>query len=76
MDSNSMNCISNEKQYGPTFVIRVDARHNSTWQGEIQWLERRQARRFRSLLELILMVNEAIDMNSGTPDNSRTWRNS
>ncbi len=45
-------------QYGKlmTFSIRVLFQHNATWQGEITWLEQRQTLHFRSVLELMSML--------------------
>jgi len=43
-----------------TFIIKVLYRQNSTWQGIVWWLERKQQQTFRSALELLyLMYNAA-----------------
>jgi hypothetical protein len=43
----------------PTFVIRVLYRQNATWQGSIQWIEASQARQYRSMNELLSLMDEA-----------------
>lgn len=47
-------------QEKPTFIIRVQYRQNASWQGSVQWVERGMKRNFRSTLELIKLMDEAI----------------
>lgn len=42
-----------------TFVVRVLARQNVTWQGQIQWIDMQETRYFRSTLELVSLVYQA-----------------
>ena len=44
-----------------TFIVQVQFRQNSTWQGTVQWVEKGVTQRFRSELELIKLMNEAAD---------------
>ena len=46
-----------------TFIVQVKYRQNSTWQGEVTWTERRQKQYFRSALELLKLIDSALDMN-------------
>ena len=46
---------------GPTFIIRVLFRQNATWQGTIQWIEGRQTRQYRSVNELMWLMDEVLD---------------
>ena len=47
--------------YGPaTFVVRVLFRRNATWQGTIGWKEKRCQVSFRSFMELLLLMHEAV----------------
>lgn len=50
------------KQQGDiaTFVVHVQYRQNATWQGEIMWAEKRKQCRFRSALEMIKLMDQAI----------------
>ena len=44
-----------------TFVIRVKYRQNATWQGEIVWLEKSLRTSFRSALELLRILQDALE---------------
>ena len=50
-----------------TFVVHVTSRENSTWQGQVTWLDERETRSFRSMLELIKLMDAAMeeDMSQG-----------
>ena len=41
-----------------TFYLRVFFRQNSSWQGDIQWVEAGQKQSFRSVLELLMMMSD------------------
>lgn len=43
-----------------TFIIKVLFRQNATWQGSIQWIEGKQIREYRSVNELLKLMNDAI----------------
>lgn len=43
-----------------TFIVHVQFRQNCTWQGAVQWIERKSAQRFRSVWELLRMMDEAL----------------
>lgn len=44
-----------------TFRLRVLFRQNASWQGEIVWLEKQAAAGFRSVLELIGILDSALE---------------
>ena len=44
-----------------TFVISILSRENSTWQGKITWADRKKVQHFRSALELLKMIDGALD---------------
>ncbi|MCI8764346.1 MAG: hypothetical protein HFG58_07205 [Lachnospiraceae bacterium] len=44
-----------------TFLVHVKYRQNSTWQGEVMWAEKRKRQYFRSALELIKLMDSALD---------------
>lgn len=50
-----------------TFSVRVIFRQNASWQGSVTWLEEGREQSFRSVLELVLLINSALD---GTEDSS------
>ena len=43
-----------------TFALKVLFRQNTSWQGLITWLEGRQEQSFRSVLELICLIDSAL----------------
>ncbi len=43
-----------------TFFIRILFRQNASWQGSVSWLEGRQEQSFRSVLELLLLMDSAL----------------
>ena len=44
-----------------TFIIRVQHRQNSSWQGRITWMDRNRTLYFRSIWEMIKLVAGALD---------------
>ncbi|MCI9377488.1 MAG: hypothetical protein HFI06_02945 [Eubacterium sp.] len=44
-----------------TFIIKILERRNSTWQGEVTWVEKNQTMHFRSALELLKLVDSSED---------------
>jgi hypothetical protein len=45
-----------------TFTIAVKFRRNATWQGHVHWLQANKKQDFRSVLELLKLIMEAIGM--------------
>ena len=60
-----------------SFLIRIIYRQNASWQGEIQWLkgDEKEAKKvyFRSQLELLMLMQEAMDA-IGTPEADYRFR--
>lgn len=44
-----------------TFVVQILFRRNASWQGTITWLDQNQTQNFRSVLELIVLINSALE---------------
>ena len=42
------------------FIVRILFRQNASWQGSVVWVEGRQEERFRSALELVLLMDSAL----------------
>lgn len=59
MQDKQNNTAENGKK--ATFIVNVQFRQNATWQGTIQWVEKQKTQRFRSELEMIKLMDEAID---------------
>ncbi|MBD8990995.1 MAG: hypothetical protein EGQ87_08485 [Clostridiales bacterium] len=43
-----------------TFHLQVLYRRNSSWQGKLAWTEQEQAQSFRSVLELITLIESGV----------------
>lgn len=43
-----------------TFIVQVLFRQNATWQGKVKWVETGEETNFRSTLELLKLMDEAI----------------
>lgn len=43
-----------------TFVVQVRRQQNATWQGSIHWVEDEKTQHFRSALELLRLMDEAL----------------
>jgi hypothetical protein len=43
-----------------TFIVKVDYCQRNTWQGRVIWAEENKILRFRSALELIRLMDEAL----------------
>ena len=44
-----------------TFVIRVQHRQHSSWQGELTWVDKQKKEYFRSALELVRLIDGALE---------------
>ncbi|MCI8636043.1 MAG: hypothetical protein HFJ05_10750 [Eubacterium sp.] len=58
-----------------TFIIRVQHRQNSSWQGKITWMDKDKTIYFRSVWEMIKLIAGALDTVSDEGDSSQsiTW---
>lgn len=43
-----------------TFAVRILFRQNASWQGSVSWLEGEREESFRSVLELVLLMDSAM----------------
>lgn len=51
-----------------TFIIRVQHRQNSSWQGRITWMEKDKTISFRSIWEMVKLIENAVDTVSVSPE--------
>ncbi|MBR6114895.1 MAG: hypothetical protein IKQ10_06875 [Oscillospiraceae bacterium] len=57
-----------------TFIVRVQHRQNSSWQGRITWMEQDKTVSFRSVWEMIKLIESAMDTVSDQEDEAEpTW---
>ena len=74
-----MNDAERSSIEAPTaFLVKIKYRQNTSWQGTIQWLEGKQTRHFRSCLELVMLIEEALisDVANGKIIEFHTWNGS
>jgi hypothetical protein len=57
----------------PEFLVRLNMRHNATWQGELYWLNTDMRVHFRSVMEMIALMEEAMEI-SGEPKAENAFR--
>ncbi len=58
---------------GTNFLVSVHHQENHSWQGSIQWLDTGQKVHFRSELEMLSLMQEAIARGREAPEERRTW---
>ncbi len=53
-----------EKRKGEqqTFIVKITNCENGTWQGKIVWADEEKTLRFRSVLEMIRLMDEAMSV--------------
>ena len=63
-----------EAQYGKraTFMLRIVLRQNTSWQGSVTWLEGNRSQSFRSVLELLLLMDSALRIQGRDDEASST----
>lgn len=53
-----------------SFIIRVQHRQNSSWQGRITWMEQDKTLYFRSIWEMIKLIASAIETSETEQETS------
>lgn len=56
-DKALLDSIQSEKN---KFIIQIKSKENSTWQGTVEWVEKKQVIPFRSALELMCLIESAM----------------
>ncbi|MBQ4416735.1 MAG: hypothetical protein IJQ26_06135 [Lachnospiraceae bacterium] len=47
-----------------TFIVQVQYRQNSSWQGQVIWAEENKREHFRSALELMKLIDSAMSQEN------------
>jgi len=55
-----------------TFIVRVQHRQNSSWQGRITWMEQDKTINFRSVWEMVKLIENAVDSVCDEEDREET----
>ena len=61
-----------EKDKG-TFIIKILNQSNYTWQGTVTWVEKTKTQNFRSALELIKIIDGAINQTEVADDKGGSY---
>ena len=54
-----------------TFIIKVEESQSGTWQGKVVWADEDTTEHFRSALELLQLVDEAINAATASKELAR-----
>ncbi len=60
MEANTVDIKRINKSEKPTFIVNIQYRQNASWQGTINWVEGGVTQHFRSTLEMIRLMDDAI----------------
>ena len=52
--------MKNQKNENQNFVVTVRSQENHTWQGTVSWVEGKRKENFRSVLELLKLIDSAV----------------
>lgn len=63
MDNERKEDVQQQPLKKATFIVQVQYRQSATWQGQVSWSERGQTKPFRSSLELIRLMDSAMENN-------------
>ncbi len=58
---------------GTNFLIAIHHHENHSWQGSIQWLDTGQKVHFRSELEMLTLMNQAVQTGCTETEKLRSW---
>ena len=56
------------KKKDQTFIVKIYGREHTTWQGSVEWMQGKQSVPFRSVLELINLMNSALSEDEEAED--------
>ena len=61
----SLHNIQDKRGKQGTFIVQVQYRQNSSWQGQVVWAEQNRKEHFRSALELLKLIDSAMNEEAG-----------
>lgn len=56
-----------------TFIVRVQHRQNSSWQGRITWMEENRTLYFRSIWEMVKLIASAVETTGREEEKEPSW---
>mgnify|MGYP004495654701 FL=1 len=57
--------MSDSTKKTETFILNIYNRQNATWQGSVTWVEKKEKQQVRSALELLKLIERALDEEEG-----------
>lgn len=64
---------SNTPSFGSNFLITVHQQENQSWQGVLEWLDTGKKIHFRSELELLSLMQQAVQSTQKEESTLRSW---
>ena len=55
-----------------SFIVNIQNQQNSTWQGTVTWVDEDRTQSFRSVLELIRLIDSTLCTRPNTPSEGGT----
>lgn len=74
MDKKTKKTETKSSVGGTNFLISIHQQEGNSWQGVVQWLETGEKVHFRSALELISLMDQAVATEKKTSETKRTWQ--
>lgn len=53
--------MSDRQKKTETFIVKIMNRQNATWQGSVTWVDEQREQYFRSALELLKLIDGALE---------------
>jgi hypothetical protein len=71
-----MDDLTKKNDCKATFTIQIQFQQNSTWQGTIAWAEGKKIQKFRSELEMLKLMMEAVSADEAEDERDvfNTWQ--
>ena len=64
--------MSDRQRKTETFIVKVMNQQNATWQGSVTWVDEQREQYFRSALELLKLIDGALEKkNNQDSDNDK-----
>ena len=56
-----------------SFIVNIKCAQNHTWQGNLTWVEQKKTLAFRSVLEMIKLIDSAIEIAMPKSETEEAW---
>lgn len=64
---------SNTQSFGSNFLITIHQQENHSWQGVLEWLDSGKKIHFRSELEMLSLMQQAVQSTQKEESTLRSW---